>query len=91
MIFRLVGSLLRNIASGRQNKRVLLASLVGLGMSTAAMGLRRTRFRNVLPKIQNTAKRYLPASRNTMALAEFSSELSTGKTSSKFKNSNTKL
>ncbi|ALC90289.1 hypothetical protein AM500_11215 [Bacillus sp. FJAT-18017] len=86
MNFRMIGSLLSNIASGRQNKKVFWASLIGLGMSTAAMGLRRTRFRNVLPKIQHTAQRYLPASRGNIAMAEFSSELFEGNTSSQQKN-----
>ncbi|WP_158587479.1 hypothetical protein [Neobacillus notoginsengisoli] len=78
MNFRMVASLLRGIANNRQNKRMFWASLIGLGVSATAMGLRRTRYRNVLPQIQQAAERFIPSSmmKNT-ALAEFSSELFT--------------
>ena len=77
MNFRMVASLFRGIASRRQNKRMFWVSLVGLGVSATAMGLRKSRYRHFLPKIQNAAERLMPGSmlKNT-AMAEFSSELS---------------
>lgn len=77
MNFRMITSLFRGIANSRQNKRMFWASLIGLGVSATAMGLRKTRYRNVLPKIQQATERLMPGSlmKNT-ALAEFSSELS---------------
>ncbi|WP_409270280.1 hypothetical protein V1499_12675 [Neobacillus sp. SCS-31] len=74
MNMQMVASILRGLTNQRQSKRMFWASLIGLGVSATAIGLRKTRYRNVLPKIQQAAERFMgPIPRNT-ALAEFSNE-----------------
>lgn len=66
---------MRGIANGRQSKKMFWASLIGLGVSATAMGLRKTRYRNVLPKIQQAAERIMAPMAGNTAMAEFSNEL----------------
>ncbi|WP_053366765.1 hypothetical protein [Bacillus sp. FJAT-27245] len=75
MNMQMVASILRGLANGRQSKRMFWASLIGVGISATALGLRKTRYRNVLPKIQQAAERLMAPMAGNTALAEFSNEL----------------
>ncbi|WP_059170705.1 hypothetical protein [Bacillus sp. FJAT-27445] len=75
MNFQMVAAILRGLSNGRQSKKMFWASLIGLGVSATAMGLRKTRYRNVLPKIQRAAERMMAPMAGNTALAEFSNEL----------------
>ncbi|WP_251552019.1 hypothetical protein [Neobacillus muris] len=58
----------------RNNRGVLWASLLGLGVSVAALRLRRNGNKNMLAPIQNIVK-YGQIPKMTTALMEFSKEL----------------
>ncbi|RDU36534.1 hypothetical protein DRW41_13495 [Neobacillus piezotolerans] len=75
MNIQMVASFLRGLTNGKQSKRMFWASLIGLGVSATAMGLRKSRYRNVLPKIQQAAERFMGPLEGNTAMAEFSNEL----------------
>lgn len=58
----------------RNNRGVLWASLIGLGVSAAALGLRRNGNKNILAPVQNVMKNgQIP--KMATAITEFSKEL----------------
>lgn len=72
-------NILNMFGKRRNNRGMIWASLLGLGVSAAAYGLRRNRNTNILQPIQNVMKRFRTRTAgqmpNVATLTEFSEEL----------------
>ncbi|WP_338786474.1 hypothetical protein [Metabacillus sp. FJAT-53654] len=72
-------NILKMFGSKRNNRGMMLASLIGLGVSAAAYGIRSNRNRNMLRPVQNVMNNYQTRTAgqmpNAAGITEFSKEL----------------